>query len=115
MHVLAVLEPVHGTTACLITHHSPFCPPSFARHTTVLKVWYDASAEDLLAALTALEPIYSAGVESDPGNALRAWHVTLVSAQDYEPVFADGYLLEGTHATVLVSNNTRRSGIRTLR
>lgn len=77
------------------------------RHTIAPKVPYDASADDLLAALTALEPIYSAGVESDTNSVLPAWHVTLVSAEDYEPIFVDGYLLEGTHAAVTVSDSTR--------
>lgn len=58
-------------------------------------------------ALTALEPIYSAGVElADTGSGLPAWIVTLVSAQDYDPLFVDGYLLEGTNAAVTVSDNT---------
>ena len=64
---------------------------------------YDATEDVLLAALTALEPIYSAGVESDLTGVLPAWHVTLVSAEDYQPIFVDGYLLEGTHASVTVS------------
>lgn len=71
-----------------------------------MKISHDASAEVFLAALTALEPIYTAGVEladeSEVGG-LSAWHVTLVSAQDYEPIFVDGYLLSGTNTAVTVS------------
>ncbi len=52
----------------------------------------------------ALEPIYTAGVELEKVEGdLSAWHVTLVSAQDYEPIFVDGYLLYGTNTAVTVS------------
>lgn len=59
----------------------------------------------MLDALTALEPIYAAGVElaaESPTGGLRAWHVTLISAEAFEPIFADGYLLTGTNAAVMV-------------
>lgn len=86
-----------------ISRHRTLLP---IRHTAALKVPHDASWEVLQEALTALEPIYSAGVELANIGALSAWHVTLVSAQDYEPLFADGYLLQGTNAVVTVSGNT---------
>lgn len=69
---------------------------------------HTASAAEFLEALTALDPIYSAGVEiaeeSEIGG-LRAWRVTLVSAEEYEPIFADGYMLNGTNAAVTVSRD----------
>lgn len=73
--------------------------------TPALQVLHDATADELLVALTSLEPIYSAGVESVTGSTPPAWHVTIVSAQAYEPIFVDGYLLEGTNAAVTVSDN----------
>ena len=87
------------------------CPTAIFVSYWLSKVAYDASADDLLAALTALEPIYSAGVEKDLTSVLPMWHVTLVSAEAYEPIFVDGYLLEGTHASVTVSDNTSRRRI----
>ena len=65
-----------------------------------------ATASELLDALTGLSPIYSAGVELAENSSvggLRAWHVTLISAEDYQPLMADGYLLNGTNAAVTVS------------
>lgn len=67
---------------------------------------HTATANELLDALTALSPIYSVGVELAENSSvggLRAWHVTLVSAEDYQPLMADGYLLNGTNAAVTVS------------
>lgn len=67
---------------------------------------YAATANELLNALTDLSPIFSAGVElaeTSSVGGLRAWHVTLVSAEDYQPLMADGYLLNGTNAAVTVS------------
>ena len=82
---------------------------------TAVKVSHDASTDDLLVALTALEPIYAAGVEladqSEVGG-LRAWHVSLVSAQAYEPIFVDGYLLGGTNTAVTVSGTQRQQSSR---
>lgn len=70
------------------------------------KVSHMAQASDVIAALINLDPIYSVGVELAEGSSVggrRAWHVTLVSAEAYEPIFADGYLLNGTNAAVSVS------------
>ncbi|CAM9800578.1 unnamed protein product [Ectocarpus sp. 6 AP-2014] len=77
------------------------------------QISHAASAADLLQALTALEPIYTAGVELAEESlvgGLRAWHVTLVSAQGYEPIFADGYLLNGTNTAVSVYDQCPSSG-----
>ncbi|CAM9773581.1 unnamed protein product, partial [Ectocarpus sp. 13 AM-2016] len=77
------------------------------------QISHAASAADLLQALIALEPIYTAGVELAEESlvgGLRAWHVTLVSAQGYEPIFADGYLLNGTNAAVSVYDQCPSSG-----
>lgn len=57
-------------------------------------------------ALNNLDPIYSVGVEvaaASSEEGMRSWHVTLVIAAAYEPLFADGYLLNGTNAVVSVS------------
>lgn len=65
-----------------------------------------ANAEDVLEALTNLDSIYSAGVELAEESSiggLRAWHISLISVEDYEPIFADGYLLNGTNAAATVS------------
>ena len=70
-----------------------------------MQVSYAADAADILDALTALDPIYAAGVElaqNSSTRGLRAWHVTLVSVEDYRPIFGDGYLLTGTNAAVTV-------------
>lgn len=77
------------------------------------QVSHNASAAELLDALIALESIYTAGVElaeESQVGGLRAWHVALVSAQDYEPIFVDGYLLNGTNAAVTVYDQCPSSG-----
>lgn len=76
-----------------------------------------ADASEIMEALTDLDPIYSVGVEladNSTVGAMRAWHVTLVSADAYEPIFADGYLLNGTNAAVSVRLTLHRSGLHAL-
>lgn len=81
-------------------------------YTNLMQVSYAAEAGDVLDALLALGPIYAARVELDQDlstGGLRSWHVTLVSAEDYQPLFADGYLLEGTNAAVTVRTSIKRT------
>lgn len=64
-----------------------------------------AESSEVVDALMGLDSIYSVGVElaeNSSTGGMRAWHVTLVSAEAYEPIFADGYLLNGTNAAVSV-------------
>lgn len=70
-----------------------------------------ADASDVMAALQDLDPIHSVGVELAEDSSvggMRSWHVTLVSAEAYEPIFADGYLLNGTNSAVTVSFSAYR-------
>lgn len=77
---------------------------SHGMYTNLMQVSHAATAGDVLDALLALDPIYAAQVELDvPSGRRRSWHVTLVSAEDYQPLFADKYLLEGTSVAITVS------------
>lgn len=90
----------------------PKCLYSYNSHgmyTNLMQVSHAAEAGEVLDALLALGPIYAAQVELDedlPTGGLRSWHVTLLSAEDYQPIFADGYLLEGMSIDLTVSYRT---------
>lgn len=79
-----------------------------------MQVPHAADATEVMEALTDLDSIYSVGVDLADNSTIggmRAWHVTLVSAVAYEPIFVDGYLLNGTNAAVSVRQLLNRSGV----